>query len=833
MPRSSAARTTCAVALLVVGTLTSAGANTLLGEGKMYLRFTNIREDDVAISIRLNIVPNNPDPFTWAGKTIYVGESGANDTAKQVTWVAPGHRSPWVDVGQYMTLRGTRSYDTYLSPLMCGIQTRPVTDGLSVMVEVAEGPGTRVLRRLEIHEPDVPATSSERVVPWNLGWRTWNGRPFLPTVCLLVPTRPDVQPRIYTLDEMIKWQLDVTQEFPEIGRIPSHIIFRGRVQPEIGRALGYRDPPEGTVLVSLGDEIALHLKTPEDEVNERFRDALKSKGFSPRELLSDQAWSSVQDQGEAAQWDAVTVDPLPERPRQFYESAMFRYGLWMEELATRTSALEKENPGKQVLAGANFSPHMNVWPDTRQWVEPFRRKAMTMTWTEDWWWQLPECSPQVYGWLLTGLRLGGSYHNLPMQYYIMPFRGNSPDNIRRQHALAFSQGAKIINHFVVDGQSLITWDYIDYIESPRTFQALHDMIRDAGAVEDRLYSAQPAKARIAIMLSPASDTWDTEDLGGAGHLYSAQYNVDNDERKSLWMALRHAQYPVDCILDDDIIDGGLTNIDALYIVGAEMQRAAAAPLMQWVEQGGHVYATGGCGLLDEYQEPITELLDLYGIKSHQLDRATRHIRPRRTLPSAEPLDTLEALTTGAGGASKTLTAPALLYREVFSPRPDTRVIGTYASGEAAVVKHAYGKGSAIACGALMGIAYVTPAMPPSSQVLPTNFPARIRDFIAALPRDAGITPPIFTSDPLVEAQYMTGPDGDLIVLTNWREEPNEELVVRFPGKHSIHRVRSLRAAGFFKGSLDKQDRGDLMLETVNGIPQVNLRLAVTDYLLVD
>lgn len=812
-----------------------AGAE-LLGEGKIFLRFTNLRRDASAIRVRLNIVPNHNKPFGWSGKTVYVGGKGARDAAAEAAWLAPGERSPWVDVGAYMNRRGTRSYDTYLSPLMCGIQTEPVADGLHVMVEVAEGRGVRVLRRLEVHKPDVPAQTPERVVPWNLGWRTWNRGPYLPTVCLLVPTRPDVQPRVYTLEEMIRWQLDTIEEFPNLGRIPSRLLFRGRVQPEIGEALGYRDPPENIVLGSLGDEVSIRLNLPEEELNRRFREHLKKKGISPREAMDEETWARVADASPEAQWEAVTVDPIPDRPRQFYESAMFRYGIWYEELAARTEALREKHPGKQIYAGANFSPHMNVWPDVRQWVLPFRRKAMTMTWTEDWWWQLPEASPQVYGWLLTGLRLGGSYHNLPMQYYIMPFKGSSPDNIRRQHALAFSQGAKIINHFVVDGQALITWDYIDYIESPRTFQVLHDMIRDAGAVEHRLYPAQPAKSRIAIMLSSAADTWDTEDLGGAGHLYSAKFNVNNDERKALWMALRHAQYPVDGILDQDIAEGGLKDLDVLYIVGSEMLRAAVGPLMKWVAEGGRVYATGGGGLLDEYRQPIPELLELYGLEDHTLERKTRHIRPRRTLPAAEPIDQvhLEYPASDPGDAAEALTVPALLYRHTYRPAEGARVIGRYAgTGEAAVVLNAYGQGTALSCGALMGLAYLTPAMPPSSQVLPEGFPAPIRRFITALPRNAGTLSPVVTSDPLVESQYMTGPEGDLVILTNWRPDPVENLVVRFPGRPGVRRVRSLRAAGYFQGPLHEQDRGALEIENVDGVPQVSLSVAVSDYLLVD
>ena len=819
------------VLLLLIG-VASATGNTLLGEGRMFLRFTNTREDEAAVRVRLNIVPNNNQPFTWNGKTVYVGRDGAHDQANEAVWLTPGERSPWVDVGAFMSLRGTRSYDTYLSALMCGIQTQPISDGLHVLVEVAEGRGVGVIRRVDIHKPEVPASTPARVVPWNLGWGTWNHGPFLATVCLLTPTRPDVQPRIYTLEEMLKWQMDVIEEFPDTGRIPSQLLFRGRVQPEIGQALGYRDPPDDRVLVSLGDEISIHLKTPEEEINRRFREHLKGKGIEPQAGLDEKTAAAVKDLPLEEQWQAVTWNPLPDRPEQFYESAMFRYGLWYEELAVRTREAQEKNPGKTVYAGANFSPHMNVWPDTRQWVDPFRCNAMTMTWTEDWWWQLPECSPQVYGWLLTGLRLGGSYHGLPMQYYIMPFKGSSPDNIRRQHGLAFSQGAKIINHFVMDGQALITWDYVDYIESPRTFQVLHDMIRDAGAVEHRLFPAQPLRSKIAIMLSDAADTWDTEDLGGVGHLYGAQYNVNNDERKALWLALRHAQYPVDCILDADIAEGGLAGRDVLYIVGSEMLRAAVAPLMDWVRQGGRVYATGGCGLLDEYRRPILELLDLYGLESQSLDRVERHIRPRK-LPTVKPLDTVKFKTAAAGQANEALEAPALLYRQVFKAVIDTEVIGRYASGEPAAVAHAYGKGQTLACGALMGLAYITPAMPPSSQILPTNFPASVRNFITALPREAGVLPPVQTSDPLVESQYMSGPEGDLVILTNWRETPNDSLVVRFPGRPEVRRVRSLSEAGYFKGHFHEQDLGELKIETIDAVPQVTLPVGVIDYLLVD
>lgn len=518
-----------------------------------------------------------------------------------------------------------------------------------------------------------------------------------------------------------------------------------------------------------------------------------------------------------------------QNPVLYYEQANFKYEMWYEELAARRKEIEAKNPGKQVITGANYSPHMNVWPDVRQWVGPFKAGAMTMSWTEDWWWQLPEVSPQVYGFLLDGLRLGGSYHNIPMQYYIMPFKGQSNDNLRRQHGLAYAHGAKIINHFITQNQAMISWDYVDQTESPRTYQAIHDMIRDAGAVEHRLYPAMPKKAEIAILLSRAADTWDTADLGGAGHLYGAKYNANNDERKAIWMALRHAQYPVDLITDEDVAEGKLAGYKVLYVVGSEMLSAAVKPLAEWGRSGGILYATGGGGLLDEYHRDNTALYEVYGLKSHHLNRAVRGIRPMRDLPKMTPLDTLVVTAPDAGLTRVEL--PALCYRDALEPRAAT-VLGTYNDGSPAFLCNTYGKGTVYYAGALVGLAYLTPALPPNTQVLPTGFPAALRALITLPAQQARIVPPVVTNHPLVEAQYLTGPNGAIVTLINWTEKPIDKLIVRFPGV-PVKTVQSLRAAGYFKGHLHEQPTDKLPVQVVDGVPQVELRLEVTDYLLVD
>jgi hypothetical protein len=818
---------------LLLAIVPSARTQELLGKGKMYLRISNLRSDQSKILIRVNPVPNNDKWFGWNGKVIYVGLNGENADEKVAPehWVAPGQRTPWVDIGQYMALRGTRSPITYLSSVLCGIMTSPRANGIDVLAEVATGPGTGVLRRIEVHRPEVKA-DGPRSYPWRIGCEVWNGGPLLPTVGLMIPTRPELTGRVYTLEEALRWQLDEIQLMPDIGRVPTEFVFVASGHPEVMKGLGYHNYSESTVEVNLGDEIGLSIKKPAAQQDQEFRATMKARGIDPLDLVAPRQVDEARALPPDRRWDLVHVEPaLPERPKQFYESIVFKYGLWYAELAATTRAAEKAHPGKRVLAGANFSPHMNVWPDVRQWVDPFRANALTMSWTEDWWWQVPEITPQGYGFLLDGLRLGGSYHGAPMQFYVMPFAGQSPDNFRRMSAAGVAHGVKIFNHFIVHDQTLITWDYVDHTLSATMFPAIHNTIRDVGAVEHRLFPALPVPASVAILLSRASDTWDNEDQGGIGG-YGSKYNVDTNERRAIWLALRHAHYPVDLITDQDVAEGRLKNYKVLYVVGREMLAAAVGPLKQWLHDGGTLYGTGGAGLEDEYRQPLKSLYEVFGIRGHELERCQRHISPRDDLPRTKPLDTLEMSPSDL--TDKSLALKAILYRETFDLAPGATVLGKYkASGKVGAVSNAYGQGRAVLVGTLAGLNYLAPAATVSSDILPTAYPAVIRDFLVAPARVTHVERPVVASDPLVETQCMDGPNGRAIVLINWGRDAIADLSLRFPAGAQIKRVRSLRAAGYFKGGLDKQNRGELELKTINGQTEAHMPLAVTDYLLIN
>ena len=177
---------------------------------------------------------------------------------------------------------------------------------------------------------------------------------------------------------------------------------------------------------------------------------------------------------------------------------------------------------------------------------------------------------------------------------------------------------------------------------------------------------------------------------------------------------------------------------------------------------------------------------------------------------------------------------AYLYRETLAPDEDAEPYGAYETdGAAGIVVNHFGNGRTIYCGALAGMAYLQPAFTESSQILPTEFPRDRRDFITTPARWADIVRPVETSDPLVESQYLTGSNGDVVMLINWRDEPIDELVVRLAAGREIRSIRSLRAAGYFKGHLHEQARGELPIVQRNGAYEVRLPLAISDYLLVN
>ncbi len=308
--------------------------------------------------------------------------------------------------------------------------------------------------------------------PTHIGYSTWLAAPpKLPTLGLMIPVDPSKSERIWTLEEAAEQQLEWISSYGPTPEQPRYIWFIShqsrvnfkrptqlqRMHTEIVRRLGYnnltyyagdaediaaikalgveplrakivgRNDPETVAenmkragtweyvrLANFGDEIDIALRATPEEQDAAFVAYLKDAGFDPMDFVrpvDEQAATALP--GEQ-RWQFVHLGgPLPpEKPKLFYEAAVFRYRLWTREMAESTREIEAYFP-PGTLTGSNYSPHLSVWPDVRKWINMFRDGGMTMPWSEDWWWQVPEASPQAYGYLLDALRHAADYHNAP------------------------------------------------------------------------------------------------------------------------------------------------------------------------------------------------------------------------------------------------------------------------------------------------------------------------------------------------------------------------------------------------------------------------------------
>jgi hypothetical protein len=568
--------------------------------------------------------------------------------------------------------------------------------------------------------------------------------------------------------------------------------------------------------------------TPKEQ-DAAFVEHLKEKGFKPLDFVRPGTIEGIAGlRSEDKQWDYVHLGgALPvEKPKLFYEAGVFRYELWGRELAKFTQQVKASFP-EGTETGINWTPHMSVWPDVRKWVNINRDGGMTMPWSEDWWWQVPEASPQSYGYLLDALRHAADYNKGTVCFYTIPWPGEKAENLLRMSYYALGHQVKILNNFIISHQgTIITVDYIDFMQSRDSYRSIHRITSDVAKIDERLYRARMRPAEVAILMLKANDVWNTENLLTnpdeikSEILYWADLNVDNHERKALFLALRHSNIPVDLITDDDVAAGGLSKYKVLYLVGQELLSESVPNLTRWVEDGGILVSSGGGGLLNQYREPMPAMYSLYGLESANLERPIRGIGPNKDLPKMKPLDTM---TFQAARGEKTKSIPVLCYRQTMKPNAQASVIAAYSDGSAAAVERMVGKGKAILMGGLPGLAYLQPALAERKgfpDVFPEAFPEDARGLISGWTELAKASKHIVTSDPLVDATLQEGPLGAIVTLTSFRNKPLDKVTVSIPGLPGARKITSLR-------------HGNLKVTQGENGPTVSLPIDQGDFLVVD
>lgn len=82
----------------------------------------------------------------------------------------------------------------------------------------------------------------------------------------------------------------------------------------------------------------------------------------------------------------------------------------------------------------------------------------------------------------------------------------------------------------------------------------------------------------------------------------------------MYIALKHAQMPVDVLIEEDCAAGRLHYYDVLYVAMPHVNDAAAKGIAAWVAAGGTVYFFGGAGFRNQDNQTGVVLETLMGIK---------------------------------------------------------------------------------------------------------------------------------------------------------------------------------------------------------------------------
>ena len=553
---------------------------------------------------------------------------------------------------------------------------------------------------------------------------------------------------------------------------------------------------EEIVLCELTDEPTgqpLEVIAADPFYRERFRDWLKASGKTPAELLVDD-------------WQDVKLVTGPQRcahPALYYYSQRFRTRALGDFMATQRRILENAY-GRSLPTVANFSDGViyraNFYEQGVDYFELLETPDQNAIWGEDW--ANLASTYQCAAFNVDLMRAAARGRGQVIGHHLIAHDGRTPWDIKLKATSELARGVKILNSFHY-GPSWATheggpyWRTHVWQARPETWTANAALTREVGAVEDMLLAAMPAPAKVALVYSSASDVWTIE-----GNL---AYGFD---RMHTWLALAHAQMPVDILSESQVAAGLLDGYQVCYLFGPNLTRAAAEKIGPWVQRGGVLWLSAGAAAADEYDRPLTALAKMLPAERGEVIEEEKYTSPGRYLAILAAKDQVR---WSSGGAA------VLAVRHSLNPRRGATVLATFQDTSPALIRDKFGKGTVFCVGFLPALAYIKQALDarnvleekvktgdassPAEQrealrlgrsYNPWKYPADIRDLLLTPVRAAGVESPITCSVPVVDAVFMQQEKGILIPLANYTLEPVQRLTLAVRTPRPISQARSAR-----------------------------------------
>ncbi len=353
--------------------------------------------------------------------------------------------------------------------------------------------------------------------------------------------------------------------------------------------------------------------------------------------------------------------------------------------------------------------------------------------------------------------------------------GNTPATWRRQFYGDLGHGMQIVNLFEFRPVQAAYTE--NYCSDPAMYQEIRKSLHELGQFEDIVQDGRVQPGIAALWFSETADIWDDN-----AHPFAAA-------KRSLYIAIRHQQLPLDFVIDEDALAGDLKNYRVLYLADRHVSRAASQKIAEWVAAGGKLVATAGAGMFDEFNEPNPIMTKLLGVTQTELllPEAAKVVFEKQDLPFSKPIDTVEY-----GTANATYSMPVIAARARFTPASDgVRALARFADDTPAVTEHKMGKGQILYFGFLPGLSYFKPAIPrrpvdrgstadSMTHFIPTEYHPGAAALLGSATRDIPL--PVRCSEPLVESSVVQSPGGAVIPLVNWTPGPVKGLQVTIRAK---------------------------------------------------
>lgn len=556
---------------------------------------------------------------------------------------------------------------------------------------------------------------------------------------------------------------------------------------------------------------------------EGFRNWLKGKNLTPTDLL-------------VSSWDEVKPVIEAERnqfPALHYYTQQYRTVALGNFIALQKQILH-ENWQKDFPVNVNFSDGAiyfgNFYGQGVDYFTLLHETDQNAIWGEDW--SNGASTYQNATFNVELMRAAARKHNQHIGHYLIAYAGRKGYDIRLKAISEAARGVKAFKSFAY-GPEWTTHENSPWQKVTSLWGDHAALIHEIGAVEDVLTPAMPQKAEVALLYSSAADAWNYQ-----GNLASGF------ERMHTWLALTHAQIPVDVVHESEVAEGVLgSGYKVCYLADTHITRAAADKLSKWVEDGGTLILSAGAGQRDEFNRPLATLDALLPYQRQNLETLQSFASSGRALTSLAPKDSVQAGQT---------EIDVLSLRQKFAnvvPGQGIAIDATFADGTPAAIRSLVGKGAVVSRGYLPSLDYIRKALiakgdiqkrdqelnenngipgPDDVEPLklneksynPWQYPGDVREHILQPVRSAKIALPVLCSVPLVDAVYMTSGNDIIIPLANYTLQPIKEMSLDIAVKGPVNEVRTV-----YQGAL-KYEKLD-----ANTI-RVRLPLDCTDFVTV-